>query len=231
MTLDVITIDGPAGSGKSTLAKRVAERLNWAYLDSGALYRAIAWILRERQIPAVEGETLAAVLRELPFELRPLGHDWVPYLGEQDLRPYLRSPEVSQAASQYSALPSVRAYLLGCQRAAGEKGRLVCDGRDMGSVVFPQAKYKVYLDASPAIRAERRFKELLEKRSGNEDISVSYDEILAEMTARDLRDRSRAIAPLAVPKNAMVLDTSGKSIEDVLYILLNFIDKGATRPL
>lgn len=218
-SVNVVTIDGPAGSGKSTLARRLATRLGWAYLDSGALYRAVTWLLLQSACEPVSGETLENALCRLDFSVKREGDEWVPYSQGEDLRPYLRRPEITGAASAFSALPELRRYLLRFQREAGKEGQLVSDGRDMGSVVFPEAKTKFFLDAQSEVRAKRRFLEL--EAAGHH---VRYDDILNAQKTRDQRDSARAHAPLIVPKGAFVVDTSDKDSDEVLEILLNFID-------
>ncbi len=222
----IVTLDGPGGSGKSTLAKRVADRLGWNYLDSGALYRAVAALLLDRKIEPVSGPRLQAALHALPFDVQGREGRWIPVSEGVDLSPRLRDPRVGEAASRFSALPQVRAFLLHVQHQTAEKGALVCDGRDMGSVVFPEARYKFFLEASPEVRARRRFDELKARFP-----ELSYEAVLRELKERDDRDTGRAHSPLVIPPGAQVVDTTGKTISEVLEILLNFIDKGNGPPL
>ena len=194
----VIAIDGPAGAGKSTAARLVASKLGINYLDTGALYRALAWFLDSVSVPPLEGEKLSRALYDVNVETD--GHS-VKVNGE-DVSRYIRTPAVDKIASLYSALPSVREKLLDIQRGHALKGALVADGRDMGTVVFPFAPVKIFLTA----RAE-------ELRSRGVD--VDYNEILRQIHRRDENDEKRAISPLKQAADAILLDTSFLNVEQV----------------
>jgi cytidylate kinase len=200
----VIAIDGPAGSGKGTVAQRVAAALGFRYLDSGALYRLVAVSALRHGVP-FEAETDAARLAEqldCAFEGSRVR------LAGDDVTDAIRTEAAGSGASRVAAIPAVRAALLERQRRFREAPGLVADGRDMGSVVFPDARLKVFLTASAEARAERRHKQLMEK-----GISVSIPVLLRDLRARDARDAERAVAPLAATADAMLLDTTGLTVD------------------
>ncbi|HGY90537.1 MAG TPA: (d)CMP kinase [Planctomycetes bacterium] len=206
--LDVVTLDGPAGAGKSTVAREVARRLGYRYLDTGAMYRAVTLLaLREGTAPDDE-VGLERLLAGLSMEFRPDGHLWV---NGEDLTREIRSREVTASVSEYASSHAVRLAMSRLQRAMGEGGRLVCEGRDMGSVVFPDARLRIYLDASPEIRARRRQKELEETGQ-----TVDFEELLREIRERDTKDASREEAPLQRVEGQILLDTSTLSKEEVI---------------
>lgn len=202
----VIAIDGPAGAGKSTAARLVASKLGINYLDTGALYRALAWFLDSVSVPPLEGEKLSRALYDVNVETD--GHS-VKVNGE-DVSRYIRTPAVDKIASLYSALPSVREKLLDIQRGHALKGALVADGRDMGTVVFPFAPVKIFLTARAEVRARRRYEELRSR-----GVDVDYNEILRQIHRRDENDEKRAISPLKQAADAILLDTSFLNVEQV----------------
>lgn len=202
----VIAIDGPAGAGKSTAARLVASKLGINYLDTGALYRALAWFLDSVSVPPLEGEKLIRALYDVNVETD--GHS-VKVNGE-DVSRYIRTPAVDKIASLYSALPSVREKLLDIQRGHALKGALVADGRDMGTVVFPFAPVKIFLTARAEVRARRRYEELRSR-----GVDVDYNEILRQIHRRDENDEKRAISPLKQAADAILLDTSFLNVEQV----------------
>lgn len=214
--LPIVAIDGPAGAGKSTLARKLAERLGFTLVDTGALYRSVALASMRRGASLADSDEVSAIAhrlveaRELSLERGSEGRPRVLLLGE-DISEAIRSAEVSMGASQVSAIPGVREALLGLQRQAGEAGGVVLEGRDIGTVVFPDAEVKLFLTASAEVRARRRFEELRQK--GHE---VSYEETLADVEERDRLDSERAIAPLRRADDAILVDSSGRTIDDVL---------------
>jgi len=195
----VITLDGPAGAGKSSVAKRLARRLNIRYLDTGSLYRAIAYCLDKKGIAPSESAELSEVLSTLNIRLIEGGI----FVEGEDVTVAIRSPHIDRIVSAYSTLPSVRNALLGLQREQAKYGDLVADGRDTGTVVFPEASIKFYLTATLEARAERRYRELLKKGE-----PVLYEEVLAQIVDRDRADSERSIAPLQEPKDSIRIDTS-----------------------
>ncbi|MBP3836316.1 MAG: (d)CMP kinase [Pyramidobacter sp.] len=203
----VIAIDGPAGAGKSTVAKKVASELGIRYLDTGALYRALAFFLDRLSIPAEESEVLSKALSHVAVDIC----DNKVLLNDEDVSSFIRTPKVDKIASLYSALPTVREKLLSLQREQALKGGLVADGRDMGTVVFPYAPVKIFLTARAEVRAKRRFDELTER-----GLKVDYSKILEEIKQRDEADAHRAIAPLKQAADAVLVDSSEKTIDEVV---------------
>jgi len=207
----VVAIDGPAGAGKSTVAKTLARRLGYTFLDSGALYRAGAWAARRRGIAWSDGRGLGQFIHDL--DIRFDGRDDANRItvDGEDVTEEIRRPEISEGASQVSAFNEVRAGLLALQRRIGASGRVVAEGRDMGTVVFPDARAKFFLTAPIEERARRRAAELA--ASGRPQ---DFDVVLAEMRLRDQRDSTRAIAPLRRAKDAIEIDTASLTPEEVV---------------
>ncbi|MCF0247068.1 MAG: (d)CMP kinase [Synergistes sp.] len=205
----VVTIDGPAGAGKSTVARAAAERVGLPYLDTGALYRAIAWKLNKEGIPAEEGEKISAALSKLKLTLTSEGI----FVDGEDVTTAIRTPEVDAIVSPYAARPEVRDALIELQRAQAAGG-LVADGRDMGTVVFPEAELKIFLTASAEVRAARRCKERLER--GEES---DYEEVLKMVIERDRIDMTREVAPLRPAPGCIILDSSDMNAEQVIDVV------------
>ena len=206
----VVAIDGPAGAGKSSVAKRLARRLSVRYLDTGAIYRAMALFLDRRAIPPEDTEALRMALKGIVIELR----DGEVLLDGEDVSAAIRTPHVDGIVSAYSALGCVREALLDLQRGQRQYGSLVVEGRDVGSVVFPDAPLKFFMTASPEARARRRCLDL--QRKGE---PVSFEEVLSQIRARDRLDSTRAIAPLTRPDDAVLVDTSEMTEDEVLEYL------------
>jgi cytidylate kinase len=220
----VIAIDGPAGAGKSTVAQQLAKRLGFVLVDTGALYRGLAFVARERGIAWTDGPALGALAATLELHFIPVP-DASPRLlaGERDLSDDIRTPEISMGASDVSKHPEVRAALLDLQRELGREGGVVLEGRDIGTVVFPDAEAKVFLTASADIRAERRVRDL-ESRG----IPADFGQTLAEIQARDAQDSGRSVAPLRAASDAIVLDTTNLDIPAVVDELARLaLGKGA----
>jgi CMP/dCMP kinase len=207
MTRRIITIDGPSGSGKGTIAERVAQRLGWHCLDSGALYRLVGLAAERAGVDTDQPEGLAEIARTLPVEFRAGGI----FLGGEEVGLAIRTEQAGNAASRVAAVPEVRAALLEWQRSYAREPGLVADGRDMGSVVFPQAPVKVFLTASAEERANRRHKQLREK-----GINVNLSDLVKEIRERDERDRNRSVAPLKAPAAALEVDSTSLSIDQVV---------------
>lgn len=212
----VAAIDGPAGAGKSTLARKVASLLGMRYLDTGALYRAIAFSLYSRQVLPEEGPEMEAAIGDISVEILEDGL----LLNGKDVGKEIRSPLVDSIVSSYAALPSVRKHLLSVQREQGKIGALVADGRDMGTVIFPDANVKIFLTASDEVRAKRR---LLELRERGED--VSYEEVLQTIRERDRVDSERSAAPLRKAEGAIEMNTDALSIEEAVAELASIISE------
>lgn len=209
----VIAVDGPSGSGKGTLSRLLMERLEWRLLDSGAIYRLLALAALRTDTPLDDANALAALARRLnvDFKLHPERAEVIPQLDGEDVSLDLRTEESGAAASQVAALPAVREALLAMQRGFRRPPGLVADGRDMGTTVFPDAELKIFLDASPEERARRRHNQLREK-----GISASLPALVADIEARDRRDRERSASPLRPAADAMVLDSTELGIDEVL---------------
>lgn len=207
----VVTIDGPAGAGKSTVSKRLARKLGYRLLDTGAIYRSVALAAKRAGVAWDDGPGCAAVAAALDIDFafeEELNHV---RLGGEDVTSAIRTPEISQGASKVSALPEVRAALLDLQRRLGAQGGVVVEGRDVGTVVFPNADAKFFLTAAPEVRARRRFDEL---RAAGQPVDESAT--LAEMIERDRRDETRAAAPLRQAPDALLVDSSALSLDEVI---------------
>ena len=207
----VVAIDGPAGAGKSTVAKALALRLGYTFLDSGALYRAGAWAARRRGIAWSDGHGLGQLIHDLDIRFDGRADASHISVDGEDVTNEIRRPEISEGASRVSAFAEVRAGLLALQRRIGASGRVVAEGRDMGTVVFPDARAKFFLTAPVEERARRRTLELAE--SGRPQ---NFDVVLAEMRLRDQRDCTRAVAPLRRAEDAIEIDTAGLRPEEVV---------------
>ena len=216
-----VAIDGPSGAGKSTLARSVAARLNFLYVDTGAIYRTIGYAVWRKGIDPRDRSAVVAVLPDLEICLT-YGTDGLQHmeLNGMDVTAEIRLPEVSRYASLVSAYPEVRAYLLEMQRQLARENSVVMDGRDIGTVVLPDATVKIFLTASPEARATRRWKEYQAK-----GIDTPYEEVLADVKQRDYQDTHRAAAPLKQAEDAVLLDTSALDFEQSLDAMKQIIAK------
>ena len=205
----VVAIDGPSGSGKGTVAQILARELGWHFLDSGAIYRILAYAAQRRGVPLDAADALADLGRDLPVVFSPI--DAKIALEGVDIKDEIRTEAAGNAASQVAAIPAVREALLARQRAFREPPGLVADGRDMGTVVFPDAALKIFLTASPEERARRRYNQLIEK-----GLDANLSHLVAAIAERDQRDASRSVAPLVPAQDAEVVDTSELDIEQTV---------------
>lgn len=219
VTVPVITIDGPSGTGKGTIMHLLAKQLNWHMLDSGAIYRALAFWLLDQHCEDADEAIIVSLARSLPlnFLWDAEGETRVLLAGE-DVSQAIRTEDCGRVASKISVIPMVRQALLERQRAFQQPPGLVTDGRDMGTVVFPEADLKLYLEADPEERAKRRHKQLNDK-----GINVSLAQVLAELRARDERDMNRATSPLKPATDAYVINTTGLSVEAVMERIMSLV--------
>jgi len=211
----VAAVDGPVGSGKSTVARRVARRLGYIYLDTGAMYRAVGLLAGEAGVPLDDEDAVVAVAREARLRFDAVGRL---FAGERDLSAAIRTLEMGAAASRVSALPGVRRLLVEEQRALGEDADIVMEGRDIGTNVFPDAAVKVFLTARPEVRAARRTAEL---RAMGDDVDEA--QVLAALVERDRRDSTRAVAPLRKAADAVEVDTSEMTLDEVVDAVVGVI--------
>ena len=211
----IITIDGPVASGKSTLSRLLAKRLNFLYLDTGAMYRAVALQAQRHGISLSEISTLWELCRDLDLRFLPNGEKTRLYIGEEDISLAIRTPEMDMLSSEISAVKEVREAMTNLQRKIGQAGNLVAEGRDMGTVVFPNAQHKFFLTAPIEVRAERRYLERV-----NRGETVSLDEVKKDLKQRDCQDETRAIAPLRPAKDASIIDTTTLKPDQVLEKIL-----------
>lgn len=213
-----IAIDGPAGAGKSTIAKRVAKALSYIYVDTGAMYRAMALYLHRNGIDADDTQRIAAACTGADISIEYRDGEQVVLLGGENVNPYLRTQEVSAMASRSSAVPQVRTRLVELQQELAAAQNVVMDGRDIGTVVLPDAQVKIYLTASVEVRARRRFLELQEKGE-----PAVLEEIAAEIAERDHRDMTREVSPLRQAEDAVLVDTSDMGIDEVADQILKIV--------
>ena len=218
----IIAIDGPSGAGKGTVAREIARRLNYKHLDTGAMYRAVAWKALHDRVPLENEDGVADLARRATLDVGPSAV----VIDGHDVTDAIRTPEIDRAAAATARLPKVRAVLVERQRREGESGGIVMEGRDIGSVVFPDADVKIYLDASPEERARRR---AADPSHGISKAAAAVD-VATEMAARDRSDRTRSTSPLQIATGANELDTTGLSIEETVDRVLSIVNKAITAP-
>lgn len=214
-----IAIDGPSGSGKSTLAKALSKELGYLYIDTGAMYRTVGLYAYRNGIDPKDESALAAHFDKIEIGLKWLDGSQHVFLGAEDVSEDIRKPEMSMYASAVSAHPKVRAFLLGRQRAFSESGSVIMDGRDIGTVVLPNAQVKIFMKADDETRARRRYKELVEKGE-----NVTFENVLDDMRLRDLNDSTRASAPCVPADDAVIFDNSDCSFEETVRKALEIIN-------
>lgn len=215
-----IAIDGPGGAGKSTISKAVAKKLDILYVDTGALYRTIGLFVRSKNIEPTDAEAVTAILPEISIEVKYENSAQVIYLNGINHGDAIRTPEMSMYASHVSAIPAVRAFLLETQKQIAKTNSVIMDGRDIGTVILPDADVKIFLTASAECRAMRRYNELCARGQ-----SVRYEDVLAEMNQRDEQDSSRAIAPAKPAEDAIILDNSDLDFDQSVDAIIEIVNK------
>lgn len=213
-----VAIDGPAGAGKSTIAKTAAKRLGFIYVDTGALYRSIGYYVIKQGKSLEIKEDIVSCLSSINVEIEFVYNEQHVILNGEDVNASIRTPEVSIAASKVSAVPEVREFLLGLQRDFAKKYNCIMDGRDIGTVVLPNAEVKIFLTASCEERANRRYKELIEKGE-----QVNYEDVLTDIQKRDYNDSHREIAPMKPAEDSVLVDSTGQSIEQNVQAVIDVI--------
>lgn len=219
-----VAIDGPAGAGKSTIARLASQRLGYIYVDTGALYRSIAYFVIASGGDLESAESIASFLPKISVEIKFIDGVQHVFVNGDDVNDKIRTEAVSIGASKVSAVPKVREFLLNLQRDFAEKYNVVMDGRDIGTVVLPNADVKIFLTASAEVRAERRYKEQLER-----GLKVNYEDILADIKDRDYRDENREIAPLKCAEDGVYLDSSNQTIEENIQAVIDIINEKIKR--
>lgn len=220
MTRPIVAIDGPAGAGKSTVAKGVAERLGYIYVDTGAMYRAVALKVIREKIAVSDHAAIAALARRLDIRFEKVGDEQRIFVDGEDVTEAIRTAEATRLSSPVSAIKGVRKRLVELQRKMGERGGIVMEGRDIGTVVFPNAEVKVFLTASAGERARRRTDQL--RQMG---VEADVQQIAAEISERDLRDSSRSEAPLKQAPDAVLIETDGLTLEQVINAVIAVHDQ------
>lgn len=213
-----IAIDGPAGAGKSSIAKLVSKELGYIYVDTGALYRTVGLYSIRKGIDTKDAENVTATLKDIEVKLGFVDGAQHVFLNGEDVSDAIRTPEASMGASNVSAIPAVRTFLFDLQRDIAKNNNCIMDGRDIGTVVLPDAQIKLFLTASPEARAERRYKELIEKGE-----KVDFQDVLDDINKRDYQDSHREIAPLKQAEDAILVDNSGCNLEEGKELVLGII--------
>ncbi len=215
-----VAIDGPAGAGKSTVAKGAAAKLGYIYVDTGALYRAVGVYALRKGVDTKDVDGVSAILSEITVELKFIDGVQHVFLNGDDVSVEIRTPDASMAASNVSAIPSVRAFLFDLQRDIANKNNCLMDGRDIGTVVLPNAQVKIFLTADPEERAMRRFKELEAKGT-----NVKYEDVLDDLIKRDYQDSHREIAPLKPAEDSVVFNTTGYTLEESIAKVISIVEE------
>ncbi len=213
-----IAIDGPAGAGKSTIAKGASKKLGFIYVDTGALYRSVAYyVLKNGKDASLESDVIP-FLDEISVDLKFIDGEQRVFVNDEDVSDKIRTPEVSMGSSAVSAIPKVRDFLFELQRKIAQENDVIMDGRDIGTVVLPNADLKIFVTATPEERAKRRYNELKDKEN-----SLTYEKILADIQIRDYNDSSRAVAPLKQADDAILFDTTGLGLEDSINKVIEMV--------
>jgi CMP/dCMP kinase len=221
----IIAVDGPVGSGKSTIARRVADLLGYTHLDSGAMYRAVAWRALRDGVSLESPAQLEALAAKVRVDLVPRDARSRVWIDGEDVTDRIRTAEVSHAASVVAAVPGVRHPMVAAQRRAGARGGVVMEGRDIGTVVFPRADLKIFLEAAPEVRARRRWRELQQRGE-----KIDYESVLADVHRRDGRDRERETSPLARAADAVVVDNTAMDAEETARVIVFLAEEKEKSP-
>jgi len=216
----IITIDGPSGSGKSTVSRLLAKKLNFLYLDTGAMYRAVALQAKRSRTDLSDKKELRNLCMDLDLNLKADGEEIKVFIGKDDVSLAIRTPEMDMLSSRISAIIEVRESMTDLQRRIGKGGRIVAEGRDMGTVVFPDADFKFFITASPEVRARRRYKERISRGE-----SISLEVVESELRKRDHQDKTRSIAPLRPAEDAKIIETNSLNPNQVIDEMLFYIKK------
>lgn len=216
--MTAIAIDGPAGAGKSTIARRAAKEIGYIYVDTGALYRAIGLYMLEQGVDTADAERVCPLLNHVKIELAFQNGEQHVILCGRDVSDEIRTAEVSMAASNVSAIPKVREFLFALQQDIAKENNVVMDGRDIGTVVLPNAELKIFLTASPEERAARRYNEMIE--NGHK---IDFSDVLNDLITRDYNDSHRAVAPLVPAESAVIVDTTGNTLEQSVEQLISIM--------
>ena len=220
MNIINVAIDGPAGAGKSTISRAAAKEMGYIYIDTGALYRTVGLYVRSKDISADDTAGVISCLPDISLEIKYVDGKQHVYLNGEDTGERIRTPEMSTYASKVSAIPAVRAFLLDTQRDIAKKNSVIMDGRDIGTVILPDAEVKIFLTASEECRAQRRYKELLDKGQ-----SVTYEDVLSDMRQRDERDSTRDVAPTAAASDAVFMDNSDMTFDETVEAVIALVKK------
>lgn len=215
-----IAIDGPAGAGKSTIARKLAEKTGYIYVDTGALYRTVALSISKNGISPQDVSAVVEHIGKISVDIKYIDGEQRVILNGEDVSNLIRTPEVSMMASMTSAIPEVRAFLLGLQRKLAKEHNVVMDGRDIATVVLPDAKVKIFLTASPEVRAKRRYDELISKGQ-----DVEFSDVLADLIKRDEQDMTRAVAPLKPSDESVIVDTSELDLDGAVLAMENVVKR------
>ena len=216
----LIAIDGPVGAGKSTVAKITAQRLNIIYIDTGAMYRTVGLYVTRRGLDTKNANDVNSVLDEINLDVKLSNEGQMIFLNGEDVTKLIRTPEISMAASNVSAIPEVREKLVSIQRALAKSKSVIMDGRDIGTVVLPNATTKIFLNASLDVRADRRYRELIRKGQ-----QVTFEDVKNDIVTRDNNDMSRAASPLKKAEDAIEVDTTGKSLDEVVTEVIKIVNE------
>ncbi len=218
--MKAVAIDGPAGAGKSTISRITAKKLGFIYVDTGALYRTVGYAMDSKNVSVQDTQGVKNALKDINIELKFIDNEQRVFLNGEDVSDKIRTPKVSMLASDFSALSPVREFLFDLQRDIAKKQNVIMDGRDIGTLVLPNADIKIFLTATPEDRAKRRYNEFVEK-----GVPVEFDKLLEEIKQRDYNDSHRAVAPLKQADDALLVDTTGNTLEESINLLFDIISK------